>query len=496
MVVDEKKQLKVDNWGSFFLHRLFLLYEKGEKCDGTLLFKDGHSIKHLWTNDTFTLPPVLGHGAVLPIVNFMYTGFLNFNAEIHHAVFTAAKFLNVTILMKLLHAQLDNDSLPQPDSAADNINHSTTTSEPSSSSSSASPSLSASSVPPPSASSSSSSSPSVSVVSTKSVLRKVKKLPRIGKPLFLTPQPSSSSSTSSSSNSSFSVVASSAAAAAASSSQTVPGKKLPIWKKRTTTIAGLTSSGAPRLPADYYGSVDEAAEPLPSRCHLAVGEGLAEGVPGEGQLPPRAECPAYDTYNLATPSFHHQPRTLTEDIVKEFYRLNNKRPPPHLLMKAVAMVKDAIIAHNSSSDVTAMEVDDDDDDDGLVDEPMAMDDESVLMTSGVKRPTVQYGGKSAEEKFDRLTRLATPPKPILKPLTSDCVATGGGGSSSKKVRFSLAAEGKENTASANSVTAAAVSDTPTTALATPTTPPKGGGAKAAAAAASSPLIGGSKEVKH
>lgn len=39
------KQLKVDNWGTFFLHRLHMLYDKGEKCDITLQFHDGGEIR-------------------------------------------------------------------------------------------------------------------------------------------------------------------------------------------------------------------------------------------------------------------------------------------------------------------------------------------------------------------------------------------------------------------------------------------------------------------
>jgi hypothetical protein len=39
------KQLKVDNWGSFFLQRLQLLFAKGDFCDLILRFKDGHELK-------------------------------------------------------------------------------------------------------------------------------------------------------------------------------------------------------------------------------------------------------------------------------------------------------------------------------------------------------------------------------------------------------------------------------------------------------------------
>lgn len=44
VATQSNKQLKVDNWGTFFLHRLQTLYEKNDNCDTTLQFHDGGEI--------------------------------------------------------------------------------------------------------------------------------------------------------------------------------------------------------------------------------------------------------------------------------------------------------------------------------------------------------------------------------------------------------------------------------------------------------------------
>lgn len=119
------KQLKVDNWATFFMQRLQLLFAKGDSCDITLKFFTGQELKvhslvlrtctsHFDTlpkqDDVISLPEILSYSAVFPIINFMYSGKLEFKPELHSKLLGIAKILNITILLKLLLAQRDGPS--------------------------------------------------------------------------------------------------------------------------------------------------------------------------------------------------------------------------------------------------------------------------------------------------------------------------------------------------------------------------------------------------
>lgn len=123
------KQLKVDNWGTFFMQRLQLLFAKGDSCDLTLKFVTGQELKvHSLVLRTCTshfdslpkvdnkisLPETLSYNAVFPIINFMYSGKLEFKLELHAQLLAVVKILNITILSKLLTTAQKTDVLPVP----------------------------------------------------------------------------------------------------------------------------------------------------------------------------------------------------------------------------------------------------------------------------------------------------------------------------------------------------------------------------------------------
>ncbi|PSN36179.1 hypothetical protein C0J52_12903 [Blattella germanica] len=118
------KQVKVDNWGIFFLQRLQQLFAKNDHCDLVLQFNSNEKIKvhrlvlyactdyfqalenkGLLNGDALQIPSDLQPDVVLPIINFMYTGKLEFRTELLKRLYTAAQQLNMTVLTKLLDAQ-------------------------------------------------------------------------------------------------------------------------------------------------------------------------------------------------------------------------------------------------------------------------------------------------------------------------------------------------------------------------------------------------------
>ncbi|XP_046399892.1 uncharacterized protein LOC124166412 [Ischnura elegans] len=123
------KLLKVDNWGIFFLQRLQESFAKSNLCDLTLKFSGEAKLKvHRLVLNTCTeyflglekqgnnepnclqLPNELHPDVVLPIINFMYTGRLEFKEELQNQLYTTAKEMKMTILTRLLDAQ----SVPVP----------------------------------------------------------------------------------------------------------------------------------------------------------------------------------------------------------------------------------------------------------------------------------------------------------------------------------------------------------------------------------------------
>lgn len=119
----ESKSVKVDNWGVFFLQKLQNFFNKTDYCDLTLQFMDNSQLKvHRlvlsactdyfnvleqqcdFTDDVLTMPYDLQADVVVPIVNFMYTGTLEFEVTMYGRLLKTAKDMNMTVLLKLLEA--------------------------------------------------------------------------------------------------------------------------------------------------------------------------------------------------------------------------------------------------------------------------------------------------------------------------------------------------------------------------------------------------------
>nr|XP_023017907.1 centrosome-associated zinc finger protein CP190 [Leptinotarsa decemlineata] len=125
MKMGESKQVRVDNWGIFFLQRLQLFFSKTDYCDLTLQFEGNVQLKvhRLVMNacteyftfleqtcpaleeNTILMPSDLQSDVIVPIVNFMYTGMLEFRTSIFEKLYKAAELMNITVLTKLLEAQ-------------------------------------------------------------------------------------------------------------------------------------------------------------------------------------------------------------------------------------------------------------------------------------------------------------------------------------------------------------------------------------------------------
>ncbi|XP_055382990.1 centrosome-associated zinc finger protein CP190 isoform X2 [Condylostylus longicornis] len=119
----EIKSVKVDNWGVFFLQKLQNFFNKTDYCDLTLQFNDNSQLKvhRLVLNactdyfnvleqtcemidDVLIMPNELQADLVVPIVNFMYTGTLEFELKIYGKLLKTARDMNMTVLLKLLEA--------------------------------------------------------------------------------------------------------------------------------------------------------------------------------------------------------------------------------------------------------------------------------------------------------------------------------------------------------------------------------------------------------
>uniref|UniRef100_A0A7G3AQV3 Putative microtubule binding protein n=1 Tax=Lutzomyia longipalpis TaxID=7200 RepID=A0A7G3AQV3_LUTLO len=119
----EIKSVKVDNWGVFFLQKLQNFFNKTDYCDLTLQFKDNSQLKvHRLVlsactdyfnllettcemhGDILIMPRDLQADVVVPIVNFMYTGTLEFEVCMYERLLKTARDMNMTVLLKLLEA--------------------------------------------------------------------------------------------------------------------------------------------------------------------------------------------------------------------------------------------------------------------------------------------------------------------------------------------------------------------------------------------------------
>lgn len=118
-------QVKIDNWGRFFLQRLHHFYRNKCHCDLTLLFSSLDSIKSVKVHrvvlyactdyfETLDIRADEEHGdflelskemhpdVVMPIISFMYTGKLEYPTTMQQKLYEAADKLGLTVLTKLL----------------------------------------------------------------------------------------------------------------------------------------------------------------------------------------------------------------------------------------------------------------------------------------------------------------------------------------------------------------------------------------------------------
>lgn len=130
----EVKSVKVDNWGVFFLQKLQNFFNKTDYCDLTLQFKDNSQLKvhrlvlsactdffnvletqYNVQDDILVMPKDLQADVIVPIVNFMYTGTLEFEVNMYPRLLKTAKDMNMTVLLKLLdaHKRTVGESLRQ-----------------------------------------------------------------------------------------------------------------------------------------------------------------------------------------------------------------------------------------------------------------------------------------------------------------------------------------------------------------------------------------------
>lgn len=121
--MSEVKTVKVDNWGSFFLQKLQNFFNKTDYCDLTLQFRDNSQLKvhrlvlsactdffnQLESTsesiyDVLIMPRDLQADVVVPIVNFMYTGTLEFEIRMYDRLLKTARDMKMSVLLKLLEA--------------------------------------------------------------------------------------------------------------------------------------------------------------------------------------------------------------------------------------------------------------------------------------------------------------------------------------------------------------------------------------------------------
>lgn len=128
----EIKSVKVDNWGVFFLQKLQNFFNKTDYCDLTLQFQDNSQLKvHRLVlsactdffnileqqcevnDDILIMPRDLQADVVVPIVNFMYTGTLEFEVNMYGRLLKTARDMSMTVLLKLLEAHKRTVELPK-----------------------------------------------------------------------------------------------------------------------------------------------------------------------------------------------------------------------------------------------------------------------------------------------------------------------------------------------------------------------------------------------
>ena len=151
------KQVKVDNWGTFFLQRLQQLYFDEQLLDLTIKFptsditvqahrlvittctnyfmqlEQEQKAKDKNFDGVITMPSDMPYECVKSVISFMYTGQLEYWTSDQHALYRTAQKMNMTVLTKLLDAQFNTASLQNEQSAKCNTPPVTTASKPSTS---------------------------------------------------------------------------------------------------------------------------------------------------------------------------------------------------------------------------------------------------------------------------------------------------------------------------------------------------------------------------
>ena len=135
------KPIKVDNWGIFLLNRLQSYFQKKEFCDLTIRFPSRNAqikVHRLMVNactdfflqleqeakesqthepNIIDMPPNFTPETVAPIIKFMYTGRLEFKQGSFEKLRETAANLQMFVLTKLMDAQLNSPIVNQDDLA-------------------------------------------------------------------------------------------------------------------------------------------------------------------------------------------------------------------------------------------------------------------------------------------------------------------------------------------------------------------------------------------
>ncbi|XP_023938781.2 uncharacterized protein LOC112046382 [Bicyclus anynana] len=129
--MSDARQVKVDNWGIYFLQRLKHFFNRTDYCDLTLQFQDNAQLKvHRLVlsacteyfellertcemyEDCLVMPDDLQADVVVPIINFMYTGQLEFKQDLLEKLYQTSLIMNLPILTKLLDAHRPQKKQP------------------------------------------------------------------------------------------------------------------------------------------------------------------------------------------------------------------------------------------------------------------------------------------------------------------------------------------------------------------------------------------------
>ncbi|XP_047532326.1 centrosome-associated zinc finger protein CP190 [Vanessa atalanta] len=127
--MSDVKQVKVDNWGIYFLQRLKHFFNRTDYCDLTLQFQDNAQLKvHRLVlsacteyfellertcemyEDCLVMPDDLQADVVVPIINFMYTGQLEFKMDLLEKLYQTSLVMNMPVLTKLLASHRSQQS--------------------------------------------------------------------------------------------------------------------------------------------------------------------------------------------------------------------------------------------------------------------------------------------------------------------------------------------------------------------------------------------------